>query len=93
MGQLTAEHLEKLLRAAESLEELRKESGLDVSISASRAVGDYTACISDPETLRPPMIVYHFKDGTIMARAGRERAENDCESISELFNSQNRREA
>lgn len=93
MGHLTAEHLEKLLRAAESLEELRKESGLDVSISSSRAVGDYTACISDPETSRPPMIVYHFKDGTIMARAGRERAENDCGSISELFNSQNRRES
>lgn len=90
---LTERALKRILGAAEELEDIRRIVGLDISVMSTKSVGDFTVCISDPETASPPMTVYHFKDGTIMARAGRERAENDLGSISELFNSQNRRES
>lgn len=88
---LTEEALERILRAAEELEDLQRTTGLDFSVIATKSLGDFTVCISDPETARPPMTVYHFKDGGILARAGRDMKNNNLDEIADLFNRQNRR--
>ena len=88
---LTEEALERILKAAEELEDIRRIVGLDISVTSTKSVGDFTVCISDPETSRPPMTVYHFKDGSILARAGREKMENNLDGIADLFNRQNMR--
>jgi hypothetical protein len=88
---LTEEALKRILGAAEELEDIRRIVGLDISVTSTKSVGDFTVCISDPETSRPPMTVYHFKDGGILARAGREKMENNLDGIADLFNRQNRR--
>ena len=88
---LTEEALERILKAAIELENLRRIIGLDISVTSAKSVGDFTICISDPDTSSPPMTVYHFKDGSILARAGREKMENNLDGIADLFNRQNRR--
>lgn len=90
---LTERALKRILGAAEELEDIRRIVGLDISVMSTKSVGDFTVCISDPETASPPMTVYHFRDGTILARAGREKKENNLDEIADLFNSQNRRES
>lgn len=87
---LTEEALERILRAAEELEDLRRATGLDFSVIATKSLGDFTVCISDPDNSRPPMTVYHFKDGGILARVGRDM-KNNLDEIADLFNRQNRR--
>lgn len=88
---LTELALKRILGAAEELEDIRRIVGLDISVTSTKSVGDFTVCISDPETSRPPMTVYHFRDGGILARAGREKMENNLDGIVNLFNRQNRR--
>ena len=88
---LTELALKRILGAAEELEDIRRIVGLDISVTSTKSVGDFTVCISDPETSRPPMTVYHFKNGSILARAGREKMENNLDGIADLFNRQNRR--
>lgn len=88
---LTEKALKRILGAAEELEDIRRIVGLDISVTSTKSVGDFTVCISDPETSRPPMTVYHFRDGSILARAGREKKENNLNEIADLFNHQNRR--
>lgn len=90
---LTELALKRILGAAEELEDIRRIVGLDISVMSTKSVGDFTICISDPETASPPMTVYHFRDGSILARAGREKKENNLDEIADLFNSQNRRES
>lgn len=90
---LTERALKRILGVAEELEDIRRIVGLDISVMSTKSVGDFTVCISDPETASPPMTVYHFRDGTILARAGREKKENNLDEIADLFNSQNRRES
>lgn len=88
---LTELALKRILGAAEELEDIRRIVGLDISVTSTKSVGDFTVCISDPETSRPPMTVYRFRDGSILARAGREKKENNLDGIADLFNRQNRR--
>lgn len=88
---LTEKALKRILGAAEELEDIRRIVGLDISVTSTKSVGEFTVCISDPETSRPPMTVYHFRDGSILARAGREKKENNLNEIADLFNHQNRR--
>lgn len=88
---LTEIALKRILGAAKELEDIRRITGLDFTVTATKSVGDFTVCISDPETSRPPMTVYHFKDGGILARAGRDMKNNNLDEIADLFNRQNRR--
>lgn len=88
---LTEMALKRILGAAKELEDIRRITGLDFTVTATKSVGDFTVCISDPETSRPPMTVYHFKDGSILARTGREMKNNNLDEIADLFNRQNRR--
>lgn len=88
---LTERALKRILGVAEELEDIRRIVGLDISVMSTKSVGDFTICISDPETASPPMTVYHFRDGSILARAGREKKENNLNEIADLFNHQNRR--
>lgn len=88
---LTERALKRILGVAEELEDIRRIVGLDISVMSTKSVGDFTVCISDPETASPPMTVYHFRDGSILARAGREKKENNLDEIADLFNRQNRR--
>lgn len=88
---LTERALKRILAVAEDLENVRRITGLDISVTSTKSVGDFTVCISDPETSRPPMTVYHFRDGGILAKAGQEKKENNLNEIADLFNRQNRR--
>ena len=91
MAQLTDEQFDRILQAAESINQLREETGLDLSVLAVRGVQGYTVTISNPEDKAPPLILVKINTEDFRAQIGRYRT-NDPEKAWESFRMQLRRQ-
>lgn len=92
MAQLTGEQFDRILQAAEDITKLREETGLDLSVLAVRGVQGYTVTISNPEDVKPPLIMQKVGENDIRSQIGRIKPYSP-ESARDIYLQQIRAEA